>query len=132
MPTGLQTLRHTFGGGWQPDLGPTAEVGVQGGQVVIRPQSPFMSAVQEKAQSYEDLEILELKRGGRRTIESIRRRTQPRSGHMLNFIECMRSRELPHLNADAGYRVMTTIGLAVEAYRENRVKLFDPDAEAVV
>ena len=67
-----------------------------------------------------------------RTIESIRRRTQPRSGHMLNFIECMRSRELPHLHADAGYRVMTTIGLAVEAFRENRVKLFDPVAEDVV
>lgn len=104
----------------------------EGGQVVIRPQSPFMSAVQEKAQSYEDLEILERQRGGRRTIESIRRRTQPRSGHMLNFIECMRSRELPHLHADAGYRVMTTIGLAVEAFRENRVRLFDPVAEDVV
>ncbi len=104
----------------------------EGEYLVIRPQRPFMSAVQEKAGSYDDLEIVERRRGGQRTIESIRRRARPRAGHMLNFIQCMRSRELPHLHAEAGYRVMTTIGLAVEAFRENRVKLFDPVAEDLV
>ncbi len=104
----------------------------EGDHVVIRPQRPFMSAVQEKAGQYDDLEILERQQGGRHTIETIRRRTQPRSGHMLNFIQCMRSRKLPHLNAEAGYRVMTTIGLAIEAYRENRVKLFDPEKQEVL
>ena len=102
------------------------------GQLVVTPQRPFVDAVQEKAKQYEDLEIQERERGGRKTLESITRKTQPRAGHMLNFVQCMRSRELPHLHAEAGYRVMTTIGLAVEAFRENKVVLFDPEKEEVV
>lgn len=102
------------------------------GQVVIRPQRPFMSQVQEKIGEYGDLEVVTRQRGGRTTVETIRRRVRPRSGHMLNFIECMRSRALPHLNAEAGYRVMTTIGLAVDGFRQNRVMRFDPEAEEVV
>jgi predicted dehydrogenase len=102
------------------------------GALVVRPQRAHMAAVAEKASKLEDVEIVEGRSGGRTVIESIRRRARPRSEHMLNFIECMRSRGKPHLDAEAGYRVMTTIGLSVEAYREGRTKRFDPAREETI
>jgi CheY-like chemotaxis protein len=46
--------------------------------------------------------------------------------HMQNFLNCMRNREKPTLNADLAYRVMVAIGLSVESYRKNKVMRFDP------
>jgi predicted dehydrogenase len=54
------------------------------------------------------------------------------TAHMQNFFDCMRSRQLPNLNADFGYRTMVAIGLGVDAYRESRQLAFDPDSEKVV
>lgn len=39
MPTKSQVIRHQFGGGWATDFGPTADVGIEGGQVVV----PFLT-----------------------------------------------------------------------------------------
>jgi hypothetical protein len=47
---------------------------------------------------------------------------------MQNFFDCMRSRQLPNLNADFGYKTMVAIGLGVDAYRESRQLAFDPVA----
>jgi len=65
-------------------------------------------------------------------IEEFRLEPQPRSGHMDNFLQCIRTREKPNCNEIVGYRVMVAIGMGVRAYREQKVMLFDLEKEEVV
>ena len=51
---------------------------------------------------------------------------------MANFLECMRTRKKPRLDADTGYRAQVTISMAVQSYREGKVLYFDPEKEVVV
>ncbi len=43
-----------------------------------------------------------------------------------NWLNCMRSRELPVYNVMRGYQVMTAIKMGVESYRQGRALAFDP------
>ena len=53
--------------------------------------------------------------------------------HMDNFLDSMRSREKPNLDAELGYRAMAAIGMGVTAYRKGKVMQMDPaHAEADV
>ena len=54
-----------------------------------------------------------------------------RPDHMSNFLECVRTRKKTHCNEDVGYKTMVAIGLGVQAYRRNKVMLFDPKTERV-
>jgi predicted dehydrogenase len=51
--------------------------------------------------------------------------------HMDNFLECVRSRQAPNLDADTGYRAMAAIGMGVTAFRRGEVLYFDPKRERV-
>jgi predicted dehydrogenase len=51
--------------------------------------------------------------------------------HMDNFLDCVRSRQAPNLDADTGYRAMAAIGMGVTAYRRNEVLFFDHKRERV-
>jgi predicted dehydrogenase len=51
--------------------------------------------------------------------------------HMDNFLESVRSRQAPNLDAATGYRAMAAIGMGVSAYRRNEVLFFDPKRERV-
>ena len=77
--------------------------------VVIRPEKPF-------AEGREKIEV----------------KTQPRADHFQNFLDCVRSREKCHLDEVTGYKTQVAIALAVLAYREQKVKLFDPEKEEVI
>jgi len=55
-----------------------------------------------------------------------------RSPHTDNFFSCVRSRKQPNMPAELGYRVLVAINLGVQAYREGRLKLFDPKTQRVV
>jgi predicted dehydrogenase len=57
---------------------------------------------------------------------------EPRPDHMTNWLECLRSRQQPHLDAQAGYRVMVAIALGVMSYRQGRMIHFDPARQEVV
>ncbi len=46
--------------------------------------------------------------------------------HMDNFLDSMRSREKPNLDAELGYRAMAAIGMGVTAYRKGKVMQMDP------
>jgi predicted dehydrogenase len=46
--------------------------------------------------------------------------------HMDNFLDAMRSREKPNLDAELGYKAMAAIGMGVTAYRKDKVMRFDP------
>jgi predicted dehydrogenase len=51
--------------------------------------------------------------------------------HMDNFLECVRSRQDPHLSAELGYKAMAAIGMGVQAYRQGKVMEFDRERQAV-
>jgi predicted dehydrogenase len=63
--------------------------------------------------------------------EAVELRTEPREDHMENFLRCVKSREKPVLDALTAYKAMTTIGMAVQSYREGRVLYFDERTERV-
>jgi predicted dehydrogenase len=54
-----------------------------------------------------------------------------RENHMSNFLNCMRTREQPALNALVAYQVMCTIGMSVESYKSGRHLYFDRDKQEV-
>ena len=49
--------------------------------------------------------------------------------HMDNFLESMRTRQKPNLDADLGYRAMAAIAGGVTAYRKGKVVGFDTRSE---
>jgi predicted dehydrogenase len=54
---------------------------------------------------------------------------EARLGHMENFLECIRTRNTPHLDADTAYKTMVAIALGVESYRKEKVMRFDSEKE---
>jgi predicted dehydrogenase len=45
--------------------------------------------------------------------------------HVGNFLQCVRTREKPHLDVDTAAHAQILISLAVDSYREGRVKYWD-------
>ena len=45
--------------------------------------------------------------------------------HVGNFIQCMRTREKPHLDVETGAKAVVLINLAVQSYREGKVLYWD-------
>ncbi|MBI1355399.1 MAG: gfo/Idh/MocA family oxidoreductase [Acidobacteria bacterium] len=56
----------------------------------------------------------------------------PEDAHMANFLECVRTRQKPHLDADTGYHAQVIITMGVQSFRESKVLFWDPKAEKVV
>ena len=61
-------------------------------------------------------------------VQPFARGTHP---HMDNFLDCVRSRKEPNLDADTGYRAMAAIGMGVSAVRRGEVLFFDARRERV-
>jgi predicted dehydrogenase len=57
---------------------------------------------------------------------------EPRETHMMNFLNCVRTRQKPVLDAQTGYRAQVTISMAVQSYREGRALFFDETTQRVV
>ncbi len=51
--------------------------------------------------------------------------------HMDNFLDCVRSRQEPHLPADLGYKAMAAIAMGVQSYRTGKVLTFDTQTQRV-
>jgi predicted dehydrogenase len=47
--------------------------------------------------------------------------------HVGNFLDCVRSREKPHLDVETAAHAQVLINLAVESYREKKVKYWDAE-----
>ena len=45
--------------------------------------------------------------------------------HIGNFLQCMRSRQKPHLDVETGARAQAVINLGVQSYREGRLLFWD-------
>ncbi len=48
--------------------------------------------------------------------------------HIGNFLQCMRTREKPHLDVETAAHAQVLISLSVDSYREGRVKYWDEKA----
>ena len=57
---------------------------------------------------------------------------EPRLGHMNNFLDCVRTRNKPTLDAETAYRVMVAIALGVESYRKEKVMRFDREKQRTI
>ena len=77
--------------------------------VIVRPEKEFEDKIKEKQVA-----------------------TEPRPNHWVNFLECVRTRNQPHLNAEVGYKIMTAIQLGVLAFRSGKIMTFDPVKEETV
>jgi predicted dehydrogenase len=49
----------------------------------------------------------------------------PMVAHIENFLQCMRTREKPHLDVETGSKAVVVINLAVQSYREGRTLYWD-------
>jgi len=57
---------------------------------------------------------------------------EKRESHMMNFLNCVRNRQKPVLDALTGYKAQVAISLSVQSYREGRVLYFDEVTQKVV
>ena len=55
--------------------------------------------------------------------------SEPRPGHMDNWLECMRTRAKCHLDAETAYRAMAGIKMGVDSYRQDKVIFWDGKRE---
>jgi predicted dehydrogenase len=62
---------------------------------------------------------------GLKPIEIPIDQTDPMQLHVGNFLECMRTREKPHLDVETGARAVVVINLAVESYRTGKTLYWD-------
>ena len=51
--------------------------------------------------------------------------------HMDNWLQCLRTRQMPTCNVELGYRVQVAITMGVLAYRRNKTIEFDPKTETL-
>jgi predicted dehydrogenase len=61
-------------------------------------------------------------------IEPIKIPVDPKDvmeAHVSNFLDCMHTRQKPHLDVETGARAQAVINLAVQSYREGRVMYWD-------
>lgn len=61
----------------------------------------------------------------------IRVRERARPDHMHNFLECVRTRQRPHCDAELALATMVAIGLGVDAYRKRQTIEFDAEKRRV-
>jgi len=54
---------------------------------------------------------------------------EPRLGHVEKWLECMRTREPTHLDAETAYRAMCGIRMSIDAYRQDKVIFWDGERE---
>jgi predicted dehydrogenase len=57
---------------------------------------------------------------------------EKRSGHVMNWMECIRSREQCHCDAETAYRAMAACRMAVDSYRKDEVIFWDSERECYV
>jgi len=115
--------------------GQKASLSPGGPGVIVRPQDPFRDELAEVAKTlpcYEGAKLVTEERDGKTVLTEIRVPSKYGWDHIGNWLDCIRSREQPTLNAERAYVTQIPISLSVLSYREQRVLMFDPEKEEVV
>jgi predicted dehydrogenase len=103
--------------------------------LIVRPQEPFRGEMLDMAHTldcYKGADLRTHKDGDKTVLDEILVPSRYNFDHMGNWLECLRTRKQPTMNAEKAYRVMVPIALSVMAYRQSKVIYFDPSAEKVV
>jgi len=100
------------------------------GTIMMVPQGQFEGRVDHITVTPEDLAKKAFtQKWGKEVVEIP---TEKREDHMENFLRCVKTREKTVLDALTAYKAMTTIGMAVQSYREGRVLYFNETTQRVV
>ena len=86
--------------------------------IIVRPELVRIEG-QEERQTFPDYKF------GRDEIKIPVEKSDMLQLHIGNLLQCMRAREKPHLDVETAAHAQITINLAVESYREGRVKYWD-------
>ncbi|MGC8668966.1 MAG: Gfo/Idh/MocA family protein [Chthonomonadales bacterium] len=103
--------------------------------LIVRPQNAFRNDMLELAHTlecYRGAELVTHKNGDTTVLDEIRVPPRYTYDHMGNWLECIRTRNEPTLNAERAYRVMIPIALSVMAFRTGKDIYFDPAKQEVV
>lgn len=106
-----------------------------GDGVTVRPQGPFRKEMLEMANTlpcYKGAQIVSHKDGDTTVLDEIHVPRRYDYDHMGNWLECIRTRRQPTMNAERAYKVMVPIALSVISFRQGRTVFFDPVKETVV
>jgi predicted dehydrogenase len=99
------------------------------GTIVMVPGGQFESRVQHITVTPENLaKKAFVEKWGKEVVEIP---TEKREDHMENFLRCVKTREKTVLDALTAYKAMTTIGMAVQSYREGRSLYFNEATQRV-
>jgi predicted dehydrogenase len=112
--------------------GQFASIAPGGPGLIVRPQEPFRGRLAELWGKLECYRGAELVKGEGGKLTEIRVPQLPDRDHFEVWLDSIRTRKQPTLNAETAYRVMVPIGLSVISYRQSRVMLFDPLKEEVI
>lgn len=101
--------------------GQKGSIEYRAGSILVTPEREYLADFKRQA-------------GDEKLVYEVDNRDQQtaRTAHMLNFLECVKTREKPRLHAEFGYQVMTAIKLGVDGYRQGRVMAFDPASQRVL
>jgi hypothetical protein len=104
--------------------------------IIVKPEPPFEDEMGDLVKSldcYSDAEVVTEQRDGKTVISEVRVPQRYDWGdHIQNWLDCLRTRKDPTLNAHLAYIVELPIALSVLSYRTGKAIYFDPDREEVV
>jgi len=90
--------------------------------ITVKPESHWDSAVKaDRLVGGDEYQ----KKFGNQEIKIPVDQTDPLQAHIGNFLQCMRTREKPHLDVETGAKACVLINLAVQSYREGRTLYWD-------
>lgn len=112
--------------------GQKASLTAGGPGVIVRVQRPFRKELKKLAGELECYKGAQIKEDSEGVTEIQVPNRYNFGDHMDNWLNCIRTREQPTLNAERAYYAMLPIALSVLSYRQGKVIFFDPKTEQVV
>jgi predicted dehydrogenase len=92
---------------------------------MVTPQSLFADGFRERADAAGIKGTWSERPDRRGTITELEVPKEVSSSHLENFIDCVRSRQKPNLDALMGFKIMAGIDMAVQSYKTGKTIYFD-------
>ena len=98
--------------------------------ITLVPQGQFAEGFRDRCEAaglegeWEEQEA-KVRRSGTTILHILKLPVESRQTHMENFLECVRTREKPVLDALTGFKALTTIALGVESFQRGRTMYWD-------
>jgi predicted dehydrogenase len=106
--------------------------GTEGRLLIARNGEDFSHTMIEITPDREYRKEFKAKTGDEKLMIECKPNARGSHPHMENFLDCVRSRQRPNLDAELGYRVMAAIRMGVDAYRQQTTMQWDARRERAV